>query len=316
MPSVRIVFMGSPAFAVPVLEALAGVCQVVGVVTQPDRPAGRGSRLRPPPVKLAAQRLGLPVYQPESVRDVDTLTRLAAWGPRLIVVAAFGQILPRAVLQLPAYGCLNLHASLLPRWRGAAPVAAAILAGDPVTGVTLMKMEEGLDSGPILVQRQEAIAPDDTAGSLSERLSRLAGALIVEALPAYLRGDLLARPQPEEGVTYCRPLKKEDGWLDWRRPAAHLERQVRAMTPWPGAFTTWQGQRLRVRRARVRSGTPRQCPGTVVSLGDGVGVVTGEEVLQLLEVQAAGRRPMPIEDFLRGHRGLPGAVLGQEVPSR
>ena len=220
----HIVFMGSPDFAVPSLEALARAHRVVGVVTQPDRPAGRGSRLRPPPVKVAAQALGLSVYQPKSLRNPDALAQLKAWEPEVIVVAAFGQILPPAVLELPPHGCVNLHASLLPRWRGPAPIAAAILAGDEVTGITVMRMDEGVDTGPILAQREEPIRPDDTTGSLTERLARLAAELIVETLPAYLVGRLSPQPQPTEGVTHCRMLQKEDGRLDWSRSAVELER--------------------------------------------------------------------------------------------
>lgn len=306
----RIVFMGSPDFAIPSLEALARVHHVVGVVTQPDRPAGRGSSLRPPPVKTVAVELGLPVYQPESLRTPEALARLTAWKPEAIVVAAFGQILPPAVLNLPTCGCINLHASLLPRWRGAAPVAAAILAGDPITGVTVMQMDEGVDTGPILAQREEPIRADDTAGSLTERLARLAADLLLAVLPPYLAGERAPRPQPEEGVTYCRPLKTEDGRLDWSRPAVELDRQVRAVTPWPGAFTFWQGQRLKILRATpLQDWQASQKPGTVVPVQEGAAVVAGEGALRLLEVQRAGKKPLPIEAFLRGQQGFLGSVL-------
>ncbi|MFN3762546.1 MAG: methionyl-tRNA formyltransferase, partial [Anaerolineae bacterium] len=292
----RVVFMGSPSFAVPALEALAGTYPVVGVVTQPDRPAGRGSRLRPPPVKVAAERLGLPVFQPERVAAPDALARLRAWAPDVVIVAAFGQILPPELLSLPPHGCLNLHASLLPRWRGAAPVAAAILAGDTVTGVTLMQMDEGVDTGPILARREEPIRPDDTTGRLTERLARVAAELLMEVLPGYLAGEVRPVPQPEEGVTYCRPLKKADGRLDWTRPAADLERQVRAVTPWPGAFTFWEGQMVKVlRAASLPEWSGPEPPGTVVPLGEGAAVVAGRGALQLLEVQMAGKNPLPIE---------------------
>lgn len=307
----RIVFMGSPAFAVPVLEALARTYPVVGVVTQPDRPAGRGSRLRPPAVKVAAERLGLPVFQPEKVSASAALAHLRAWAPDIIIVAAFGQILPPDLLALPPYGCLNVHASLLPRWRGAAPIAAAILAGDTVTGVTLMQMDEGVDTGPILAQREEPIYPDDTTASLTERLARVGAELLIDALPRYLRGEIHPVPQPEEGVTYCRPLEKADGHLDWKRPATELERQVRAMTPWPGAFTFWEGQQVKVLRAEVQPDwTGDEPPGTVIPLRSGAGVVTGQGVLRLLEVQMAGKNPLPIDAFLRGRRNFIGAVLG------
>lgn len=302
--------MGSPSFAVPVLEALAGAYPVVGVVTQPDRPAGRGSHLRPPPVKVTAERLGLPVFQPEKVSAPDALERLRAWAPDVIIVAAFGQILPPVLLSLPPHGCLNLHASLLPRWRGAAPVAAAILAGDTVTGVTLMRMDEGVDTGPLLAWREEPIRPDDTTGSLTERLALVAAELLLDTLPDYLAGRLQPIPQPEEGITYCRLLKKKDGRLDWSRPAEELERRVRAMTPWPGAFTFWEGQMLKVLRAApLPDWVGEERPGTVVPLPDGAAVVTGQGALRLLEVQMAGKNPLPIEAFLRGRRNFIGAVL-------
>lgn len=310
--SPRVVFMGSPSFAVPALEALARHYPVVGVVTQPDRPAGRGSHLRPPAVKVAAEAIGLPVFQPEKVALPNALERLRAWAPDVIIVAAFGQILPPALLALPPYGCLNIHASLLPRWRGAAPIAAAILAGDTVTGITLMQMDEGVDTGPILAQREEIIRPDDTTGSLTERLSRVAADLLMEVLPKYLRGEVRPVPQPAEGVSYCRPLKKQDGRLDWTRPAAELERRVRAVTPWPGAFTFWGGQMLKVLRAAVYSEwSGSEPPGTVMLTTEGVVVATGQGALRLLEVQMAGKNPLPIDAFLRGRRNFIGAVLGQ-----
>ncbi|MDW7991638.1 MAG: methionyl-tRNA formyltransferase [Anaerolineae bacterium] len=306
----RIVFMGSPTFAVPALEALVRAYPVVGVITQPDRPAGRGSHLRPPAVKVAAERLGLPVFQPERISTPAALDQLQSWKPDLIVVAAFGQILPPAVLNLPPYGCLNLHASLLPRWRGAAPIAAAILAGDSVTGVTVMVMDEGVDTGPILAQREELIRPDDTTGSLTERLSQLAADLLMETLPLYLSGTLQPKPQPEEGVTYCRPLKKEDGHLDWTRPAKELERRVRAVQPWPGAYTFWEGRLLKVlRAASLSESRQEEPPGRVVPFGNGAAVVTGEGLLHLLEVQLAGKNPLPIDAFLRGQRRFIGSIL-------
>jgi len=305
--------MGTPEFAVPVLEALADVHQVVGVVTQPDRPAGRGRQLALSPVKQVALARGLPLSQPQSLRTPEAVTQLAAWRPELIAVAAFGQILRQDVLHLPAHGCLNVHASLLPRWRGAAPVPAAILTGDEVTGVTIMRMDAGLDTGPILAQREEPIRADDTRATLEERLARLGALLLVETLPAYLAGDLLPRPQPEEGVTYAGQLRKEDGLLDWSRPAVALDRQVRAFTPWPGAFTTWRGRRLKLNRAVPLPGWRGDAPpGTVVALADGVAVATGKGALRLEEVQLAGKRPMDVTAFLRGQRDFVDSRLGIE----
>jgi methionyl-tRNA formyltransferase len=304
--------MGSPDFAVPALEALAGAHRVAGVVTQPDRPAGRGSRLRPPAVKAAAQTHELLIYQPASLRTPEATAHLAAWEPEVIVVAAFGQILPPAVLELPPHGCVNLHASLLPRWRGAAPVPAAILAGDIVTGVTVMRMDEGVDTGPVIAWEEVPIRADDTTGSLTERLATLAAKLILHTLPAYLSGELTPQPQPAEGATYCRPLRKEDGELDWTRPALELDRQVRAMTPWPGAFTTWQGRRLKVLHAiPLPNRRETRPPGTVVALDAGAAVASGGGVLQLVKVQIAGRKALPIEAFLRGQRDFVGSVLGR-----
>jgi methionyl-tRNA formyltransferase len=306
-----IVFMGTPKFAVPVLEALHDAHQVVGVVTQPDRSAGRGRRTKLSAVKQFALAHGLQLFQPASLRAPEAVARLAAWGPEVIAVAAFGQILKQDVLDLPLHGCLNVHASLLPRWRGAAPVAAAILAGDQITGVTIMKMDAGLDTGPILAQREESIRSDDTRETLRERLAHLGADLLVEVLPAYLAGDLTPRPQSEEGVTYMEELRKEDGRLDWARSATELDRQVRAVTPWPGAFTTWRGRQLKIVQAVPLPGWRGDGPpGTVVALADGAAVTTGEGALRLEEVQLAGRRVMDISAFLCGQRECVGSRFG------
>lgn len=308
----QIVFMGSPKFAVPSLEALVTSHDVVGVVTQPDRPAGRGGTLRRPPVKVAAQAYGLPVFQPPTLRSPEALAQLRAWEPTLIVVAAFGQILTYDVLELPPYGCLNVHPSLLPRWRGPAPVPAAILAGDEITGVTIMKLDPGVDTGPILSQREEPVRPTDTAATLLTRLSHAGAELLVETIPPYLAGELAPRPQPETGVTYSQELEKEDGRLDWNQPAIVLDRQIRAVTPWPGAFTTWKGRRLKVLAATpLPDHETGGLPGTVVTVGRGAGVVTGRGVLQLLEVQRAGKRALPIRDFLNGYQDFVGSRLGE-----
>ncbi len=307
---IRIIVMGSPEFALPTLHASTRLGQVVGVVTQPDRPAGRSPQPQPPPVKVAAEALGLPVYQPPTLRSAESQAQLAAWQPDVIVVAAFGQLLPPAALDLPPHGCLNLHASLLPRWRGAAPVAAAMMAGDPVTGVTLMRMDQGLDTGPTIARRAEPIRPDDSRATLTARLARLAADLLLEMLPAYLAGVLSLQPQPEEGVTWAPPLDKKEGRIDWRRPAVDIDRQVRAVTPWPGAFAFLQGQRLNVLQARPRpEWHGDEPPGTVLALGSGVAVATGEGALELLAVQRAGKKAMPVDAFLRGQRGLIGSLL-------
>ncbi len=306
----RVIFMGTPHFAVPTLQALDEHHQVVGVVTQPDRRAGRGRKLVHSPVKGEAIGRRCPVFQPPTLRTPEAVERLKAWQPELVVVAAFGQILPGAVLALPPHGCLNVHASLLPRYRGAAPVPAAILDGEPVTGVTIMCMDEGLDTGPILAQAELPIAPDDTTASLTEKLAALGAQLLVESLPGWLGGDLVARSQNDELATYCRPLTKKDGLLDWTRQAGYLDRQVRACTPWPGAYTSWQGQRLKVLRTHpypqeVRSGQV----GQVTAMGHGFGVVTGQGLLELLEVQLAGKRRTSASEFVRGQRDLVGGFL-------
>jgi methionyl-tRNA formyltransferase len=308
----RIIYMGTPQFAVPTLEALDDHHQVVGVVTQPDRRAGRGRRLAMSPVKEVALARELPVFQPGTLHSAEALEHLVAWQPDLIVVAAFGQILRQPVLQLPAHGCLNVHASLLPRYRGAAPIPAAILAGDEITGVTIMRMDEGLDTGPILAQAELPIGPGDTTGSLTRGLAGFGARLLIETLPGWLRGEIEPRPQNEENASYCRMLRKEDGRLDWTQPAPHLERQIRAVDPWPGAYTTWRGQRLKVLHARVHADSPATGqPGAVVELGpDTVGAFTGRGILELVDVQLAGKKPMLASIFARGQRDFLTGVLG------
>jgi len=295
-----IVFMGSPDFAVPSLEVLAVRYPLLGVVTQPDRPAGRGRTLRLSAVKQVALRLGLPIAQPERLRDPEALTRLRSWSPDLIVVAAFGQILPQEVLDLPLFGCVNVHASLLPRWRGAAPIQAAILAGDAQAGVTIMKMDAGVDTGPILSQGAIPILPEDTAGNLFEKLSRLGADLLLETIPGYLSGKILPKPQPAAGATYAPLLTKEDGLLDSAQPAAALERHVRAFHPWPGAWIIWQDAHLKILRAhaaavRVEAGRRLVHQGLP-------GISTADGLLVLDEVQPSGKKPMPGKDFLSGAR--------------
>ncbi len=298
----HIVFMGSPYFAVPVLEALTTNYPVVGVVTQPDRPAGRGGALKPPAVKEAALRLGLPIMQPEKLRQPEAMAQLRTWAPNLIIVAAFGQILRPELLDLPKYGCINVHGSLLPRWRGAAPIQAAILAGDHETGITIMKMDPGVDTGAILSRCYIPIAPEDTAGTLSAKLAPLGADLLIETLQRYLSGELLPQPQPVDGITYAPMLKKEDGRLDFTQPAIALERRVRAFNPWPGTWFHWNAGLLKVLRARVSAG---KSPGVERRLTvEGFPAIgTGEGILILEEVQPAGKKVMPGRAFLSGARG-------------
>jgi methionyl-tRNA formyltransferase len=297
----RVVFMGSPDFAVPALKALAQHYPVVGVVTQPDRPAGRGRTLKPPAVKEAALLLGLPVIQPEKLRQPEAMQQLSEWAPDLIVVAAFGQILRLDVLDLPKFGCINIHGSLLPRWRGAAPIQAAILEGDRETGVTIMKMDPGVDTGPILGRRYIPVSADDTAGTLFEKLAPLGADLLLETLPPYLAGELHPQPQPAEGVTYAPMLKKEDGLLDFSQPAIRLERCVRAFNPWPGTWFPRNNELLKVLRAHV-SAEKSPGVGRKLTVKGFPAVGTGDGVLILEEVQPAGKKPMPGKAFLTGAR--------------
>jgi methionyl-tRNA formyltransferase len=303
----RIVFMGTPGFAVPILEALAAQqdYELVCVVTQPDRPAGRGRRLAVSAVKEAALAWGLPVWQPPTLRNPEAVERLRALSPTVIVIAAFGQILRPNVLAIPPWRCINVHASLLPRWRGAAPIPAAILAGDDETGVTIMLLDEGMDTGPVLAQASLPIRPDDTTGSLSERLAALGAELLIATLSRWLAGEIQPVPQDNGLATACKPLRKEEGRLDWSLPAIELERRVRAYNPWPGAYTMWLDQRLKVLRAKsLLDWHGPQSPGQVLDLPEGTAVATGAGALLLLEVQLAGRRVMNITDFVRGQRGF------------
>ena len=307
----RCAFFGTPDFAATALEALlASDHQVVGVVCQPDKPAGRGQKLVAPPVKQVALRAGLALAQPRSVRNKEIVETLRGWQPDIAVVAAYGKILPPALLALPRFGCINIHASLLPRYRGAAPIQWAIARGDSVTGVTIMQMNEGMDEGDILLQRETPIAADDTGRSLHDRLARIGAELVIEALAAIESGTASPEPQNDAEATHAPMISKDDGQIDWSRPAAEIERQVRAFDPWPSAFTFAAGKRLRVLRAHVGSATTDAAPGTVVAAGDSVAVATGAKVLLLDEVQLEGRKLLAAADFVRGGGIAPGATLG------
>jgi len=295
----KVVFMGSPDFALPSLRALSETYKIVGVVTQPDRPAGRGRELTSPPVKLLAQELNLPIIQPRRLREPDAMRQLCDWGPQLIVVAAFGQILQTEVLQLPENGCINVHASLLPRWRGAAPIQAAILYGDEYTGVTIMRMDEGIDTGPILSQRIIPISPDDNTATLSNSLAEIGAELLIETLYPYLHGELSPQPQPDTGVTYAPMLKKQDGELDFTQEAEELVNLIRAFNPWPGAFTRWKKTPMKIHKAHaIKFGS--NIPGLHKIINGFPGIETREGTLILDEVQPAGRRSMPGNIFLHG----------------
>ena len=307
----RVVFMGTPAFAVPSLRALHEAGGVIGVVSAPDRPAGRGRRLARPPVAEYARAQSLPLIQPASPVEPAALQTLREWAPDIIVVAAYGHILRPALLGLPRLGCLNVHASLLPRHRGASPIAAALLAGDRQTGVTIMLLDEGMDTGPVLAQQTLDIADDDTTGTLSDKLAELGAALLVETLPAWERGEIVPRAQDERLATYCKILRKEDGRLDWSLPARELWLRVRAFQPWPGAFTIWSGQFLKIIAAWPAEDRPAGAEiGQVVSSNGEPAVVAGAGMLILRQVQLAGKRPTDAVSFARGQRGFWGSILG------
>ncbi|MBT3313713.1 MAG: methionyl-tRNA formyltransferase [Anaerolineae bacterium] len=297
----RIVFMGSPDFAAIALKRLAQDFNVVGVVTQPDRRGGRGKKLISPPVKILADELEIPTIQPRCIRDDDAMDALRRFAPDLIVVAAYGQILRPELLQLPPRGCINIHGSLLPRWRGAAPIQASILAGDAETGITIMMMDEGVDTGDMLDKRALPIADDDTAGTLFDKLAPLGAELLVETLPKYLSGEINPQLQPAEGSTYAKMLKKADGLLDFSQTAEELERRVRAFSPWPGTFFEWNGKPLKVHRAHVDG---RKSPGNGIKLKvAGVPAIgTAEGVLVLDQIQPAGKKSMDGKSFLSGGR--------------
>ncbi len=305
----RIAFAGTPRFAAVALEALVAAGHDVALVlTQPDRPAGRGLKTQPSDVKQVALRHGLAVDQPVSLKPTEACGPLGDSGAEVLVVAAYGLILPQHVLDLPARGCLNIHASLLPRWRGAAPIQRALLAGDSRTGVCIMQMETGLDTGPVLLSEGLDIGPEETAATLHDRLADLGAKLIVEALARL--DTLVPVPQPAEGVTYAAKIRREDAAIDWQRPAAELDRLVRAFDPFPGAFATLEGEPLKIWRTRPEPGTPSPAPGTVLEAGPGgIRIACGDGVLRLLELQRPGGKRLPAEAFLQGRALPPGTLL-------
>jgi methionyl-tRNA formyltransferase len=314
----RVVFAGTPAFALPPLAALHARHHLVGVLTQPDRPAGRGRVLTASPVKQAAEKLDVPVLQPQRLRgaasEVDaTLAQLRAWQPDVIVVVAYGLILPASLLQLPRLGCLNIHASLLPRWRGAAPIQRAILAGDAETGVCIMQMDEGLDTGAVLAEARLGIGPEITTAQLHDQLAQLGAAQILRALDELNEGRAQASPQSSQGVTYAEKLSKAEARVNWQHDASQIDRQIRAFNPWPVAETTLGGEAvklLRSRAAAVDSVAGSVAPGTVAGLqGDALEVACGHGVLQVLELQRAGRKPVSAREFMNATRSAAGAAL-------
>jgi methionyl-tRNA formyltransferase len=304
----RIVFMGTAELAVPCFEAVAKMPghEVVAVVTQPDRPKGRDLKPSPPPVKVAAERLGLPIQQPLKIREPGAIEALRAKQPDLIIVVAYGQILPKSLLEIPRFGCVNVHASLLPRWRGAAPIQYAILNGDRETGVTTMYVDEHMDTGDIILQRSELIRADDTSATLHDRLARFGAELLVETVAQIAEGKAPRSKQNETSATYAKKIAKEDGRIDWTRSAVEIERQVRAFNPWPSAYTQLGDLLLKIWKAEVVESVTGN-PGEV--LPDFV-VVTGHGGLRILELQPANSKRMTVDAFLRGHPVKPGTVMG------
>jgi len=301
----HIVFMGTPEFAVPVLDALTQTThKIVGVYTRPDRPAGRGNKLHTSPIKQLAESHALPIFQPTSLRKPEAIAELRDLAPDVIIVAAYGLILPADALTIPPRGCINTHASLLPKYRGAAPIPAAILNGDAETGITLMQMEAGLDTGTVLAQSKVAIADDDTTATLTTKLANIAAALMIENLPRILAGEIAPRPQDESRATMVKTIRKEEGLIDWRRSAIEISRGVRAFNPWPSAFTFWNGVQLKILNAHPSDQTIVGEPGQIIAFGKEIGVATGNGLLVLCEVQLAGKRAMKIEEFVRGQKAF------------
>ena len=310
----RTVFMGTPELAVPTLEALLQKGhEVASVITQPDRPAGRGRKLRSSPVKSKALALGLPVEQPARIKAPEALERLQQRDPEAIVVVGYGQILPQSILDLPRLGCVNVHASLLPKYRGAAPINWAIANGDTVTGVTTMCIERRLDAGDILLKRQVEIGPMETAPELAERLARMGADLLVETLAGLERGTLVGEKQDETEATYAPMLKREDGWIDWNLTAGEIFSRIRGFAPWPGSYTSFRGKRLHVRKAHQKLGASA-APGAI-SMADGSFEVGcgGGTALVLEELQLEGKKQMPAAEFARGYRISPNEVLGEAL---
>ena len=310
----RIVFMGTPELAGESLAALLRepAFQIVAVVTQPDRPKGRDLKLTPPPVKQIALAAGLPVLQPVKARDESFIAGLRSFHPELIAVAAFGQILPGTILEMPRYGCLNVHTSLLPKYRGASPIQSAILNGDAETGVTIMKMDAGLDTGDILTHRATPIRDDDNAATLHDRLASLGAQLLVETIPGYVAGEIQPRPQAHESATHVAKIRKEDGRIDWQQPARAIWNRIRAFTPWPGAFTTLEvaSRPVLLKIWQAETVLQRGTPGVILAADrNGIVIGCGTDALRVLVLQREGGRRMSAQEFLAGHPLAVGQLL-------
>ncbi len=301
MDNLRIIFMGTPEFGVPTLQTLLGSQhQVVAVYSQPPRPAGRGHQVQKSPVHLLAEKHNIPVFTPKSLRDTEAQATFSRFNTDVAVVVAYGLILPNEILEAPKYGCINIHASLLPRWRGAAPIQRAILAGDTATGITTMQIAEELDSGAMLTQQSIPIDTETTAAQLHDNLSLLAAKMIIEDMEGLITGKIIPTPQPKDGITYAKKLTKEESKIDWQQPAQQIERQTRALNPWPGVWFQWQNLRIKLLKAIVISQKTALPPGTIIN--NELTVSCGQGALQLLEVQPQGKKPMDYKAFLNGYK--------------
>jgi methionyl-tRNA formyltransferase len=309
-----LIFMGTPGFALPSLKALiAAGAPILLVVTQPDRPKGRGQKLSPPPVKELALAHGLPVFQPGRVKSPEVISRVEEFAPQCLVVVAYGQLLPERLLKVPALGAVNVHASLLPKYRGAAPVPWALIEGETVTGVTTMLLDSGMDTGDMLLSREVPIGPEDTGGSLHVRLAEVGASLVVETLARLADGSLTPRPQDHSRATYAPMIHQEDCRVKWQEDAERVSRRIRALDPWPGAFTLWEGKRLKLYTCRaLPSGAVGALPGTVIASGpDGLDIAAGAGAVQIRILQLEGRRRLEAADFLKGYQLTVGTVLGE-----
>lgn len=308
-----IIFMGTPDFSVPTLAALIEHHDVIGVITQPDRPAGRGGEIKQSPIKQLALKHDIPVFQPKSLRKQAAIEALKEWQsavPDFYIVAAFGQILPQEVLDIPKYYSINVHASLLPRWRGAAPIHAAIRAGDAETGVTIMQMDAGLDTGPMLTKHAVEIAPDETGQSLHDKLAVIGGELLIETLPSVISGEIRPQQQDESLITYAAQINKTDGLINWAEDAASIERTVRAFTPWPSTYTFWNDKQLKIHKGQVTEGQAES--GKVVEHNGQIAIGTGEDLFVLEEVQLQGKKRVDIQSFVNGYQDFVGSALANK----
>ena len=314
MDKLRIIFMGTPRFALPSLQILVdGSVQIAAVVTQPDRPAGRGQHIALPPIKELALKHHLPVLQPVKVRDAQFIAQVKEFSPDLIVAVAFGQILPRALLDIPAYGCVNVHASLLPFYRGAAPINWVLINGEIETGVTIMLLDEGMDTGDMLLQEKLPLMPTDTVVTLHDRLAQNGARLLGKALDGLGSAGWKRIPQDHAKATYAPLLKKEDGLIQWQKSAREIHNQIRGMNPWPGCFTYFNGKLLKVFAVEVGEQHAKETPGSIVEISEkGIAVATGTGALILKEIQLEGKKRMPAEEFIKGKTIKPGDVLSSE----